>query len=484
MSAQNEPENPTTPSPPKHPFFGLDDDVKTPTALACALQHVLAMFVGIVTPPLVVASALKFSIEQTAFLISMALFTSGLATFIQVRRFGKIGSGMLSVQGTSFTFVPLAIQSGQAGGLPLIFGMAIAASPVEMILSRFLGTVKKLFPPVVTGCVVMLIGMSLIKVGMTDLAGGFHAPDFGSPKNLALGFFVMGSIILLNRFGQGYWRTLSIALGMVLGYAIAALFGMVDFSQLGKASWFTGPQPLKFGLDFQLIYLLPWVIGYLVTSIESIGDLTATSEVSKQPVQGDTFMQRLRGGILADGVGSLVGGLFNAMPNTTFSQNNGVISLTGVASRKVGLFVAGLLMLLGLFPKLGALLSVMPKPVLGGATLVLFAMVAVAGLRIVAKGGFSARNQFIMAITLGLGMGVSMVPDAISKLHVIHIEFAKWVHGTSFAFAAPIVKTIVNSMRIILKEGLAVGAITAISLHLFLPKDEEEPVVPLAQKNI
>ncbi|MBW2525850.1 MAG: purine permease [Deltaproteobacteria bacterium] len=441
------------------PFYGLHDDVRPLVAILCGLQHVLAMFVGIVTPPLIIAGSLGLSLEVTGVLVSMALLTSGVTTFVQVRRFGPIGSGMLSVQGTSFTFVPLAIQAGAAGGLPLILGMTIAGSPLEMVLSRFIQKVRRLFPPVVTGSVVMLIGISLIEVGMTDLAGGFGAEDFGSPRQLGLGAFVMLVIVVCNRAGPGWVRTVSIAIGLGAGYLAAVLLGRVDFSAVAGASWVSLPRPLQFGLAFEPAYLLPWLIGYLVTSMESIGDLTATSEVSREPVRGPVFIRRLQGGILADSLGSLLAGLFNSMPNTTFSQNNGVIALTGVAARRVGLVVAGMLALLGLFPKIAALISVMPKPVLGGATIVMFAVVAVAGFRIVAGDGLTPRKQFILAVTLALGLGITLVPEAMARIGEI---------GSDTALG----RAIMPSVAVVLRSGLAVGAIVAAVLNVLLPDEE------------
>ncbi|MBN1268060.1 MAG: purine permease [Kiritimatiellae bacterium] len=417
------------------------------------------MFVGIITPPLIVAGALGLPTSETGFLVSMALFTSGITTYIQVRRFGPFGSGMLSVQGTSFTFVSLSVQAGQTGGLPLIFGLTMACAPLEMILSRFIHLARRLFPPVVTGSVVMLIGVSLIKAGMTDLAGGFGAADFGSASNLGLGFFVMAMIVVLNRFGRGMVGTISIALGLVAGYALAAALGRVDFAPIAEAGWFSMPRPLKYGLSLSAAHLLPWIIGYIVTTIETIGDLSATSAVSREPVSGPVFIRRLGGGVLADGFGSLFAGLFNAMPNTTFSQNNGVIGLTGVAARRVGLAVAAILTLLGLFPKLAALISVMPKPVLGGATIVMFAMVAVAGLRIVASDGLTPRNQFILAIALALGLGVTMVPEAVEQIGGA---------GTG------LLGQLVAAVRIVSQSGMAVAAIAATVLNLLLPRTEEE----------
>ena len=434
----------------------LDQKIGPAIAVATGVQHVLAMFVGIITPPLIICSSLGFAPGETTFVLSMALFTSGVTTFIQVRRFGRVGSGLLSVQGTSFNFVTVAIEAGKAGGLPLILGMALAASPLQMAMSRSVYLLRRLFPPVVTGSVVMMIGLSLIQIGMTDLAGGYGAPDFGSLRNLAIGMFVMVTIIGIHVFGPTHLGTVSI--GLVAGYCLASLFGMIDFTPVFDARFITIPQPLYYGLDFQFAFLVPWCIAYFVTAIETVGDLTATSSVSEEPVAGPVYLKRLEGGILANGLGSLFSALFNAMPNSTFSQNNGVIRLTGVASRRTGYVVAALLVLLGLFPPLSSLLTIMPKPVLGGATTIMFGFVAVAGLRLVATDGITPRNEFILAITLALGLGTTMVPDLFSGVDPSKV-------------GSPLLKQIVESMRIISQSGLAVAGITATILNLIIPRE-------------
>jgi xanthine permease XanP len=429
-----------------HLVYALKDRPTPLQSMLGATQHVLAMFVGIVTPPLILIGALGLPVNDAAFLISMALLTSGVTTLIQVLRVGPIGSGLLSVQGTSFTFVPLAIQAGNLGGLPLIFGMALAAAPVEILLSRSINLARRLFPPLVTGSVVMLIGMSLAGIAFVDLAGGYGSDSLGSPANLGVGLLVLVIILLTRWFGPKFIATISIAIGLVAGYVLTALLGWVDFTPVAEAAWITTPTPVVYGLDFRLSLLLPWAVAYFVTTMEATGDLTATSAVSQEPVTGPVFFRRLEGGLLADGVGSILAALFNAMPNTTFSQNNGLIALTGVAARRIGFYVAGLLVILGLTPKLAALISVMPKPVLGGGTVLLFGMVAASGLRIAAQDGFSVRNQFILAITLGLGLGVTQAPDAVQQLQIP------------------------DPLKIIASSGLAVGGVTAMVLNLVIPR--------------
>jgi len=429
--------------------YALNDRPTPLQATLGATQHVLAMFVGIVTPPLIVIGALGLPTKDAAFLINMALLTSGVTTLIQVARLGPLGSGLLSVQGTSFTFVPLAIQAGNLGGLSLIFGMALAAAPVEIVLSRAIHLARRLFPPLVTGSVVMLIGMSLTGVAFVDLAGGYGSDSLGSAANLGVGLLVIVIILLARWFGPTFIATISIAIGLVAGYVLTALLGWIDFTPVADVAWISAPRPVVYGLDFRLSLLLPWLIAYFVTTMETTGDLTATSAVSREPVTGPVFLRRLEGGLLADGVGSMLAALFNAMPNTTFSQNNGLIALTGVAARRIGFYVAGLLVMLGLTPKLAALVSVMPRPVLGGGTVLLFGMVAASGLRIAAQDGLTVRNQFILAITLGLGLGVTLAPDAVQQLQIP------------------------EPLKIVASSGLAVGGVTAMILNLVIPREAE-----------
>ena len=425
----------------------LDVDYRPPfwQGLLVGLQHMLAMFVGIITPPLIIAKALGMSIADTAFFVSMALFASGVTTYIQARRVGPLGSGLLCVMGTSFTFVPISLQAGAVGGLPLILAMSIAASPVEMVLSRFLRPARKVFPPIVTGTVVALIGLSLIKVGMTDLAGGAGAPDFGSARNLGIGVFVMLIIVVLSRVGRGLLRIGAIISGLIAGYILCAFLGMIDFSPVIDAGFINVPMPLRFGLTFNWNFLFPFCIAYVITTIESIGDITATCAVSRLPVTGHSYRDRLSGGILADGVGSAFAGFFNSLPNTTFSQNIGVIQLTGVSSRSVGVMTAVILVALGLLPKIAALVSVMPYPVLGGATIIMFGLVATAGIRIAVEAGLEGRNLIIFAASIAIGLGITFVPEAVSGLPEV--------------------------MRAAVGSGLNAGALLAIALNLVLPKD-------------
>lgn len=439
---------------PLRPFYPVDAKLSPLKILLFGFQHVLSMFVGIITPPLVVAGALNLSVEDSAFLVSMALFASGLGTLIQTHGIGPVGARMLCVQGTSFTFVPVAIAAGKAGGLPLMFGLTALCAPIEVFLSRSLSSLRRWFPPVVTGTVVALIGFSLISVGMTDLAGGYGSRDLGAPLNLALGLGVLSLILFLSSWKNGAFASVSIAIGLILGYLVAIPLGLVQLEAIQEAAWLQIPQPLKYGLKIDPILILPWAVAYLVSALETMGDLTATSKVSQEPVEGPLFQERIEAGIAADGVGSLVAGALGSLPTTSFSQNNGVIKLTGVSARVVGYGVSGILICLALFPKLGAVLSLMPKPVLGGATVLMFATVAVAGISIATGDRLTPRKEKILAVSLAMGLGVSMVPDATAQL-------------------AALENPILRSFGVLAQSGLAIGTITAVAMNRLLPEDSE-----------
>jgi len=368
-----------------------------------------------------------------------------------------VGSGLLSVQGTSFAFLgaiigaALAVKSkeGVESALATIFGVIIAGAFIEIFLSRYLHLAKKIITPVVTGVVVTLIGLTLIKVGLIAIGGGFYVmtkvPDaFASLQNIGLAALVLTLILILNSSKNPWLRMSSIVIGLAVGYAVAVALGMVKFSRLEGLSWVSVPVPFKYGLDFSFAAFLPIAIIYLITAVESIGDLTATSMISRQPVEGPTYMKRLKGGVLADGINSIIAGIFSTFPNTTFSQNNGVIQLTGVASRFVALYIAGIFVFLGLSPMIAGVFRIMPEPVLGGATILMFGTVAVAGIRILATQKLQSRDILIIAVSLGIGLGVTMVPDILKNI------------------APPEIKNVFSS-------GITAGGLTAIFLSAVLP---------------
>ena len=404
---------------PKGLIYGLEARPPLRDTLFAALQHLLAIFVAIITPPLIIAGALKLDLETTGFLVSMSLFVSGLATFVQCRRLGPVGCGLLCVQGTSFSFIGPIIAAGIAGGLPAIFGATIAGSVVEMLVSRVLKYMRRIITPLVSGIVVTLIGLSLIKVGITACGGGEAAKaagTFGSIEYVGLAALVMTLIIFFNRSSNHYLRMSSIVIGLAIGYVVSWAMGMVNFSDIPDFGNLNVPIPFKYGVSFDLSAIVSLGLVYLITAIEAYGDITANSLISGQPVEGEKFMKRASGGILADGFNSMIAGIFNSFPNSIFAQNNGMIQLTGVASRYVGYFIAGMLVLLGLFPVVGLVFSLMPEPVLGGATLLMFGTVAAAGIRIIASQDINRKATLVIAISFSFGLSVELVPEILSQL--------------------------------------------------------------------
>ncbi len=414
-------------------------------AFFAALQHLLAIFVAIITPPLIIAGALKLDTETTGYLVSMALFASGISTFIQCRRFGGLGTGLLCIQGTSFSFIGPIISAGMAGGLPLIFGSCMAASSVEMLISRVLKYTKKIITPLISGIVVTLIGMSLIKVGITACGGGAIAQadgSFGSFRHVGLAALVLLLIIAFNRSSNRYLRMSSIVIGLVIGYIVAWCMGIVDFSSIQSYGGFNLPMPFRYGLAFDLSTIIALGLIFMITAIEAYGDITANSLISGEPVEGETFVKRASGGILADGFNSMLAGALNSFPNSVFAQNNGMIQLTGVASRYVGYYIAAFLVLLGLFPAVGLVFSLMPEPVLGGATLLMFGTVAAAGIRIIAAQEINRKATLVMAVSFSLGLSVELVPEILCQLP--------------------------ETLRNIFSSGITTGGVTAILANMLI----------------
>ncbi len=436
--------------------YGPDDRPAPTIAFVAALQHLLAILVPIVTPGLLICQALNVSSRDTTLIVSMSLVISGIATFLQCKRFGPLGAGLLIVQGTSFNFVGPLIAGGSLmlkQGTPVetvmaaIFGVVIAGSFVEMAVSRILPFIKRLITPLVTGIVVLLIGLTLIKVGLISMGGGYSAMangTFASAQNLMLSGGVLGTIVVLNRVPIVWVRSTALVIALAIGYLVAAALGRLDFTGMHQAALFQIPTPLHFGLGFSWSLFVPMLIIYLVTSLEAIGDVTATSKISKEPVEGPLWMQRIKGGVLVNGANSLLAGVFNTFPSSVFAQNNGVIQLTGIASRHVGIWIAGMLVVLGLFPAVAGVLQAVPEPVLGGAAMVMFGAVAASGINILAGIRLDRRALLIIAVSLALGLGVSQVPEILTSLP--------------------------HALKNVLESGVATGGICALVMNWFLPE--------------
>ena len=446
-----------------HPelILGLDDRPPPLLGMLAALQHLLAIIVPIVTPGLLICQALGVSSRDTNLIVSMSLVVSGIATFVQCRRFGPFGAGLLIVQGTSFNFVGPLIAGGALmvkQGTPVeavmaaIFGVVVAGSFIEMGVSRVLPFVKRLITPLVTGIVVLMIGLTLIKVGLISMGGGYAAMaggSFANGENLLLSGVVLAIIVILNRVPVVWMRSAAIVIALAIGYALAGWMGRLDFSGMHEAPLFQVPTPLHFGLGFSWSLFVPMIVIYLVTSLEAIGDVTATSKVSRQPVEGPLWMQRIKGGVLVNGANSLLAGIFNTFPSSIFAQNNGVIQLTGIASRHVGMWIALFLVILGLFPAVAGVIQAVPEPVLGGAAMVMFGAVAAAGINILASVTLDRRALLVIAVSLALGLGVSQVPEFLAHMP--------------------------GAVRGVLESGVATGGLCALLLNWFLPEQAATP---------
>ncbi|MDU1230507.1 MAG: nucleobase:cation symporter-2 family protein [Clostridium sp.] len=425
-------------------MYGINDKPKLTMQILLGLQHIFAAFGGIIVVPLVIGSALGFDAATSTALMSATILAAGIATFIQSRGIGPIGSKTACIMGTDFTFATPAIAVGSVAGLPGIIGATILGALVEVILSFFIKPIMKFFPPLVTGTVICLIGLTLLPVSIDWAAGGSGASDYGSMINIAIAAFVMIFTILLNHYGKGIISSASILIGMIVGYIICIPLGMIDFSTVKEASWISFPKIFQYGVDFNFKYVIPFIPAYLVTTIETVGCLKAISQVSG--IEDDP--KRIGKGVLSDGVGSAIAGCLGTFPNTSFSQNVGIIPLTKVASRYVAIMAGILLVILGLLPKFAALINIMPQPVLGGVGIVMFGTVAAAGIQTLSSVKLTNKNLLVIATSIGLGLGVTFRPEILSSL-------PEW-------------------MTMIFSSGISTGTIVALVLNIILKERDDK----------
>lgn len=425
-------------------MYGINDKPKLTMQILLGLQHIFAAFGGIIVVPLVIGSALGFDAATSTALMSATILAAGIATFIQSKGIGRIGSKTACIMGTDFTFATPAIAVGSVAGLPGIIGATILGALVEVILSFFIKPIMKFFPPLVTGTVICLIGLTLLPVSIDWAAGGSGASDYGSMINIAIAAFVMIFTILLNHYGKGIISSASILIGMIVGYIICIPLGMIDFSTVKEASWISFPKIFQYGVDFNFKYVIPFIPAYLVTTIETVGCLKAISQVSG--IKDDP--KRIGKGVLSDGVGSAIAGCLGTFPNTSFSQNVGIIPLTKVASRYVAIMAGILLVILGLLPKFAALINIMPQPVLGGVGIVMFGTVAAAGIQTLSSVKLTNKNLLVIATSIGLGLGVTFRPEILSSL-------PEW-------------------MTMIFSSGISTGTIVALVLNIILKEKDDK----------
>ena len=405
--------------------------------LLLSLQHLLAMYAGAIIVPIIVGHALDFTAQETAYLVSVDIFMCGIATFLQVYK--GIGIGLPVVLGCTFTAVTPMIMVGSKHGIDVLYGSLFASGIIIVLISPFFSYLVKIFPPVVTGSVVTIIGITLMPVAMNNLAGGQGNKDYGAPINILLGLITLIIILVIHRLSSGFIRSIAILLGLVIGTIIASLFGLVNIGAVHESNWFELPKPFRFaGFKFEIGSILLFVIVGIVSLIESTGVYSALSEITNTKIERKDISKGYR----AEGIAIVLGSIFNAFPYTAYSQNVGLVSLSGVKSNKVMYGMIALLLLCGSIPKLGAIATIIPTSVLGGAMIAMFGMVMAYGVKMLGAIDFTRQdNLLIIAVSVGIGLGITTVPEAFSKF------------GSDYEWLT--------------QNGIVIGTFTAIILNLF-----------------
>ena len=418
------------------------------------LQHVLAMYAGAVAVPLILGGALALNAQQITFLIAADLFTCGIATFLQAFGIGNLlGVKLPVILACSFIAVSPMISIGKQYGLTTIYGAVIVAGIILAVLAPVFGKIIRIFPPVVTGSLITVVGLSLTSVAFSSAAGGTGSKSFGDPKNLALATFTLLIILVVNKYFKGFTQAIAVLIGLIVGTIVASFMGMVSFSAVSNASWLHIVTPFYFGVPvFRVDAIITMTIVSLIAAVEALGVFIAVGNIVKKP----TSTQSLVKGIRAEGIAQLLGGVLNSFPYTSFSQNVGLLVLSKVRTRFVCVCAGIILIILGLIPKFAALATTIPAPVLGGATLVMFGMVAVTGMRILFEVDMNkSGNLLIIASAVALGMGGKIAPAAFALLP--------------------------HFLKMILEEGPIAAALTAIILNLFFNWKEifshSEPII-------
>lgn len=414
-------------------IYKLDGKVPVGKAIPFGLQHILAMFVANIAPILIVAGACGLSAAQTTNLVQCAMMIAGVGSLIQLFPLWKIGSGLPIVMGISFTFVSIFCVIGPEYGYGSVVGAILVGGLVEGTLGLFAKYWRKIVSPIVAASVVTSIGFSLLSVGATSFGGGSGSPDFGSWKNLLLGFITLLSCLLFQIFAKSYFKQLSVLFGLVVGYIVAACMGIVDFSALKECGVIAIPRFMPFTPEFHVGPIVTVILIFLVSATETIGD---TSALAASALNRDVTDKEITGSIACDGYISSLSALFGCLPITSFSQNVGLIAMTKVINRFTIATGAGIMILAGLFPIFGALLNTLPEAVLGGCTIIMFGNIVISGLQMISNCGFSQRNITIAALSLSVGIGFTQVPEIFSIFpDVVQNVFADNCVATVFLIA-------------------------------------------------
>ena len=426
--------------------FELNGVPKLTQAFPLALQHVVAMIVGCVTPAIVIAEMAGLNEGDKVIFVQAALFIAAVSTLIQLFPLGgRIGSGLPVIMGVSFAYLPSMQAIVGNFDIATILGAQLIGGVVAIFVGIFVTKLRKLFPPLITGTVVFTIGLSLYPTAVKYMAGGQASPNYGAWQNWLVAFLTLAVVVALNHFAKGILKLASILIGMIVGYIISGFFGMIDFSAVQGAGIFQIPRPMYFGMKFETSAVMTLVILFIINSVQAIGDLSATSGggLDREPTD-----KELSGGIIGYGITNILGSFFGGLPTATFSQNVGIVATTKVVNRVVLGLAAGIILLAGFVPKFSALLTTIPQCVLGGATISVFASIAMTGIKLVVQQPLTYRNTSIVGLSVALGMGITQCSDALAQLPA-------WV--TTVFGKSPVVVT----------------TIAAILLNVILPKDKE-----------
>ncbi|GCD10185.1 uracil-xanthine permease family protein [Clostridium tagluense] len=431
-------------------LFQFDGKPSLKEIIPLGLQHVVAMFVGCVTPALIIAGIANLNATDKILLVQSSLFFAGIATLIQIFPLGKvIGSKLPVMMGVSFAYVPtLAAITGEFN-IATVFGAQIVGGLVAIIFGIFLKKLIKFFPPLVTGTVIFAIGLSLYSVAIKYIAGGVGSATFGSPKNWVVALVTLSVVIFLNFFTKGALKLASILIGMIVGYVIAIFLGMVSFDAIASAGLFQAPKPLHFGISFNTTAIISMAIMYVVNSVQAIGELSVITLGGMNRTPTD---KELSGGIIGNGFSSILGALFGCMPTSTYGQNAGIITTNKVINKWVFVFASFVVILAGLIPKFASLLTTIPQCVLGGATISVFATITMTGIKMITSNELTMRNSAIVGIAIALGVGIVEVPNSFAL-------FPTWF------------------ISIFGKSSIVVTTLVAIALNLILPKDKPEDAI-------
>lgn len=428
-----------------------DPDYSPPMAIAIplGLQHVLAMFVSNFTPAIIIGGAAGFAFGSAdmVFLIQMSMLFAGIATLFQTIGAGPVGARLPVMQGTSFAFIPVMAPVAATAGMGALFGGIVIGGIFHFFLGTIIGRIRKWMPPLVTGVVVMSIGLALIPVGIQYAAGGVPAmgsPGFGGWSNWMLALIVIIVSLGLKFYSKGMLSSAAVLIGLLAGYVVAYFMGVVNFSGVANAAWFAIPSPFKYGFELNAAAIIGMCLMAIVSAIETVGDI---SGIAKGGAGREATDKELSGGTYADGLGTAIAGIFGGLPNTSFSQNVGLISMTGVMSRMVVTLGAVFLVICGLIPKIGAIVASMPISVLGGGVIIMFGMVVSAGINMLSDVKWNRRNMLILAVSLSVGLGLQGVPSALQ-----HVP---------------------ETLRILLVSGLLPVAFIAVFLNAVLPEDSK-----------